>query len=47
MSRLPLRLRLTLAFAVAMAAVLGAIGFFLYQRVDSTLVSSVDRSLRG
>jgi two-component system OmpR family sensor kinase len=46
-SRLPLRLRLTLAFAVAMAAVLAAIGFFLYLRVDSTLVAGVDRSLRG
>jgi heavy metal sensor kinase len=47
MSRLPIRLRLTLAFAVAMAAVLAAIGFFLYLRVDSTVVGSVDRSLRA
>jgi two-component system OmpR family sensor kinase len=46
-SRLPIRLRLTLAFAFAMAAVLAAIGLFLYVRVDSTLVASVDRSLRG
>jgi two-component system, OmpR family, sensor kinase len=47
MTRLPIRLRLTLAFAVAMAAVLAAIGFFLYLRVDSTVVGSVDRSLRA
>jgi two-component system, OmpR family, sensor kinase len=30
-----------------MAAVLAAIGFFLYLRVDATLVGAVDRSLRG
>ena len=47
MSRLPLRLRLTLVFAVAMAAVLAAVGFFVYVRVGSALLSSVDQSLRA
>jgi heavy metal sensor kinase len=46
-SRLPIRLRLTFAFAAAMAAVLAAIGFFVYLRVDSTVVGSVDRGLRA
>ena len=46
-SRLPIRLRLTLPFAFAMALVLAATGFFIYQRVSSTLIASVDQSLRG
>jgi two-component system, OmpR family, sensor kinase len=36
-SRLSVRARLTLAFAIAMALVLGALGAFLYVRVGSTL----------
>jgi signal transduction histidine kinase len=47
MSRIPIRLRLTLAFTVAMAVVLAAMSFFVYARVGSTLLSSIDQSLRG
>jgi two-component system OmpR family sensor kinase len=46
-SSLPLRLRLTLAFAVVMAAVLAAMGLFVYVRVGGALLSSVDASLRA
>ncbi len=45
-SRLPIRVRLTLPFALGMALVLAATGFFIYQRVGSTLTDSVDQSLR-
>ena len=47
MSRLPIRIRLTLAFAVAMAAVIAAMGLFVYLRVGSALLSSIDQSLRA
>ncbi len=47
MSKLPLRLRLTLAFATVMAIVLAAVGLFVYIRVGNTLQSSVDTALRG
>ena len=47
MSRIPIRLRLTLAFTVAMAVVLAAMSFFVYERVGSTLLASIDQSLRG
>src|SRR5437660_2977952 len=47
MSRLSLRLRLTLVFAAAMAAVLAAVGFFVYVRVGSALLTSTDQSLRA
>jgi signal transduction histidine kinase len=43
--RLPIRVRLTLAFAVAMAAVLTAMGAFVYVRVGNALLASVDQSL--
>ena len=46
-SRLPIRLRLMLPFALGMAVVLAATGFLIYQRVAATLLSSVDQSLRG
>jgi signal transduction histidine kinase len=46
-SRLPIRLRLTLPFALVMAVVLAATGFLIYRRVSSTLLSSIDRGLRG
>ena len=46
-SRLPIRVRLTLPFALGMALVLAATGFFIYQRVGSTLITSVDQNLRG
>jgi signal transduction histidine kinase len=44
-SALPIRLRLTLAFAVVMAAVLTGMGFFVYVRVGNALASSVDEAL--
>jgi two-component system OmpR family sensor kinase len=47
LSALPLRLRLTLAFAVAMATLLAAMGFFVYVRLGDALVSSVDQGLRS
>ena len=47
MSRAPIRLRLTLAFAVAMAAVLAAMGAFVYVRVGGALLTSVDQTLRS
>ena len=45
MSRLPIRLRLTLAFAVAMAVVLAVMGGIVYVRLGSTLMASIDQTL--
>ena len=45
MSALPIRVRLTLAFAFVMAAVLAGMGFFVYVRVGNALVASVDQAL--
>jgi signal transduction histidine kinase len=45
LSRLPIRIRLTLPFAVVMAAVLAAMGIVLYLRVGSALLTSVDQNL--
>jgi signal transduction histidine kinase len=47
MSRLPIRVRLTLAFAAAMACLLAAIGFVVYVRVGSALVATVDQTLQA
>jgi two-component system, OmpR family, sensor kinase len=47
MSALPLRLKLTLAFATAMAAVLAAMAVFVYLRVGGALLASVDQNLRS
>ncbi len=47
MSRLPVRLRLTLVFAIAMAVVLAAAGGFLYLRVASHLEGALDQGLRS
>jgi two-component system OmpR family sensor kinase len=47
MSRVPIRIRLTLFFAVAMAIVLAAAGLFVYQRVASDLDRSFDQDLRS
>ena len=44
--RLPIRLRLTLVFAVLNALVLGATGLFLYLRFESDLLRNVDAGLR-
>jgi len=46
-SRLPIRIRLTLPFAVVMAVVLAAMGFVLYLRVGSALLATVDQNLRA
>jgi two-component system, OmpR family, sensor kinase len=46
MSRLPVRLRLTLAFGVAMAVVLSALGALLYSRVRHSLDQQLDAGLR-
>jgi signal transduction histidine kinase len=46
MSRLPIRLRVTAAFAVAMAVVLAALGWFLYARLESHLTTALDTSLK-
>ena len=42
MSRLPIRIKVTLAFAVVMAAVLTAVGLFLYLRLGDQLDESLD-----
>jgi two-component system, OmpR family, sensor kinase len=47
MRRLPIRLRLTLGFALVMAAVLAVTGAFLYQRVGATLAAGLDAGLRA
>ncbi len=46
-SRLPIRIRLTLPFALVMLVVLAATGFVIHRQVGSTLLSSVDQGLRG
>jgi signal transduction histidine kinase len=43
---LPIRFRLTLAFALAMAVVLAATGLFLYLRVGAALDRTIDQGLR-
>jgi signal transduction histidine kinase len=45
MSRIPIRLRVAGAFALAMALVLATTGFFLYKRVDSHLSTSLNHAL--
>jgi heavy metal sensor kinase len=47
MSRLPLRLRLTLAFALATAVVLAGLGAFLYVRLGDSLLEQLDESLQA
>jgi signal transduction histidine kinase len=44
-SRLPIRVRLTLGFALAMAVVLAAVGLFVYERVAQELLRTVDQTL--
>jgi heavy metal sensor kinase len=44
-SRLPIRLRLTLIFAAAMAAVIVAVGGVLYLRLGDSLTSQIDERL--
>ena len=47
MSRVPIRLRLTAAFALAMVVVLAAAGLFVYLRLQSDLNESVDSALEA
>lgn len=47
MSRIPLRIRLTLIFATAMAVVLAATGFLLYNRLGASLDRTLDQGLRA
>jgi signal transduction histidine kinase len=46
MSRLPIRVRVTGAFALAMAVVLAGTALFLYLRLGSDLATALDRELR-
>jgi signal transduction histidine kinase len=45
-SRLPIRVRVTAAFAIAMAAVLAGTAAFVYLRLGSHLATALDRELR-
>lgn len=47
MSRLPIRARLTAAFALAMVVVLAAAGLFVYLRLEADLREGVDTSLEA
>jgi two-component system, OmpR family, sensor kinase len=47
MSRVPLRLRLTVAFALAMTILLAALGTFLYFRLRSSLDEQLNAGLRA
>jgi two-component system, OmpR family, sensor kinase len=47
LAHVPIRLRLTLVFAVAMAAVLAAMGLFLYLRLGVALDRTIEQSLRS
>ena len=47
MRRISLRLRLTLAFAVGMAAVLVILGFVLHGRFQGDLTGAIDMELRS
>ncbi len=47
MARLPVRVRLALAFAVVMAVVLAGVGAFLYIRLAHELDRSIDQDLRS
>ena len=46
MSRIPIRLRVAAAFAVAMAIVLAATGLYLYARLGDDLAHALDQDLR-
>jgi signal transduction histidine kinase len=45
--RLPIRARLTIAFAAGMAVVIGGLGVFVYQRTGSDLIDTIDAGLRA
>jgi len=46
-NRIPIRIRLTLFFAIGMAIVLAAVGIFVYSRVKSDLDRAIDNDLRS
>ena len=46
-TRLPIRVRLTLMFAIGMAAVLGAVGAFVYVKTGADLLAANDAGLRS
>lgn len=47
LNRIPIRWRLTLAFALVMAVVLGATGIFIRDRLASNLSQATNRALRA
>src|SRR5215208_1127131 len=47
LARLPVRVRVTAAFAIVMALVLGATGLFLYLRLEAELDESLAAGLRS
>jgi signal transduction histidine kinase len=47
MSRVPIRLRVTLAFALAMAVLLAGLALFIYLRMSTQLTATVDTGLRS
>ena len=47
LARLPIRLRVTLAFTTVMALVLGAVGLFVYLRLGDELDAATDVGLRS
>ena len=47
MSAIPIRVRLTVAFAAAMVCVIGAMAVLVYLRVGGALMTSVDQTLRA
>ena len=47
MSAIPIRVRLTVAFAAAMVCVIGAMAVLVYVRVGGALMTSVDQTLRA
>jgi hypothetical protein len=47
LARLPIRLRVTLAFTTVMALVLAAVGLFVYLRLGKELDATTDEGLRS
>ena len=47
MSRIPIRIRLTLAFVLALGLVLAALGFVVYTQFEDDLNDNTDRALRS
>ena len=46
MSRLPIRWKLTLAFALGLAVVLTAVGVFLHAQLSANVDAAIERDLR-